>query len=131
MVVTALTGDLIDAGRRLVLALDHRQLAPSAAFWFYTSESLDWTLWIAHKDVASRGPRWFYREVRKAILEPDLALRGLSLDSISVVEAKHPLVSLMLVAVATGPGIHSIRFQNSVINGTVIEDAYIYRLTRA
>jgi hypothetical protein len=38
------------------------------------------------------------------------------------------MITLLRVALRTGPGIGGIRFSSNVINGTLIEDAYIYRL---
>ena len=45
--------------------------------------------------------------------------------SFSVPDA--PVVALLRTAIRTGPGISGIRFKNNVIDGTLIEDAYIYR----
>jgi hypothetical protein len=39
------------------------------------------------------------------------------------------MVASLRSAVRTRPGIDGIRVTNNVINGLVIEDAYIYRLT--
>ena len=55
-------------------------------------------------------------------------LAELSLDDLALAKPDAPLVTLLRNAVRTGSGIHGIRFSNNVMNGTVIEDAYIYRL---
>ena len=53
----------------------------------------------------------------------------ISLKDISVVDSSDQLISLLKVAVKTDKGISSIRFSRNMINGTLVEDTYIYRLT--
>jgi hypothetical protein len=45
------------------------------------------------------------------------------------VKDNDPLVLLLRKAIVTGPGISGIRFTSNSVNGTFIDDAYIYRLT--
>jgi hypothetical protein len=45
-----------------------------------------------------------------------------------MVSPKHPLLQLLKGAIQTGPGINGIRFSRNMINGTYIDDAFIYRL---
>ena len=57
-------------------------------------------------------------------------VRGkLALSDIEVVEPRHYLVSLLRIAVNTGPTINGIRFTKNMINGHFIHDAYIYRMS--
>jgi hypothetical protein len=129
MVAAALTEPMIDSGATLIRRLDERGLAPDAAFWFYLPDRQEWSLVIAEAKLANKGPRWVYSRIRDAISESREELPGLSLDTVSVVKPDAPSVSLLMAAIDTGPGIAGIRFTNNVINGTVVEDAYIYRLT--
>ena len=72
------------------------------------------------------GPKAVYAQVQKAMKlskETDLAL-----DKIALMKADAPLLRLLRTAVKTGPGTSGIRFQKNMINGTLIEDAYIYRM---
>jgi len=46
-----------------------------------------------------------------------------------VIEEKAPLYVLLRSAISTGPGLSGIRFSRNVINGQLIEDAYLYRIT--
>jgi len=48
---------------------------------------------------------------------------------ITVVKDNDPLVVLLRKAISTGLGISGVRFTNNSINGTFIDDAYIYRLS--
>jgi hypothetical protein len=45
------------------------------------------------------------------------------------VKDNDPIVVLLRKAISTGPGIAGVRFTNNSVNGTFIDDAYIYRLT--
>jgi len=51
------------------------------------------------------------------------------LKDIAVIDSNDPLIKLLRVAIKTGGGISGIRFTKNVINGTPIEDAYIYRIS--
>jgi hypothetical protein len=129
MVAAALTEQMIGSGATLIRKLDERGLAPDAAFWFYVPDRQEWSLVIAEAKLTKKGPRWIYNEIRDAISESSGNLPGLSLDAVSVVKPDVPIVSLLMAAIHTGPGLVGIRFSNNVIDGTVVEDAYIYRLT--
>jgi hypothetical protein len=118
---------MIGAGGALVRKLDERGLQPDDAFWLYSSDTQEWKLVIAEVKFGKQGPRETYRQIQNAIAALDN--EPISLDSVALARPDAPMVSLLRSAVRTGPGINGIRFTNNVINGTVIEDAYIYRLT--
>lgn len=130
MVTTTLTEEMIQAGNALVRELDKRGLDPDAVFWFYFPDVHEWKLVIAEVKLAAQGPRETYKQIQNAISALGDELHGLALDSVTLAKPDAPIVSLLRVAVGTGPGISGIRFTNNVINGTVIDDAYIYRLAR-
>ena len=50
------------------------------------------------------------------------------IDDIQLIPYLSPLVIMLKSAISTGSGISGIRFQNNVINGQLIEDAFIYRM---
>jgi hypothetical protein len=123
-----LTDWMVEAGASLVEKLDARDLSPTAAFWFYLADREDWSLFLAQEKLVSNGPRWAYSQIREALSGSSPESARLSLDAISVARPDSPLVSLLGAFVRTGPGISGIRLTNNVINGTVVEDAYIYRM---
>jgi hypothetical protein len=51
------------------------------------------------------------------------------LKDITILDSNDSLITLLRLAIKTGDGISGIRFSQNVINGTLIEDAYIYRIT--
>lgn len=119
---------MIKTGAALVQKLDERGLEPKAAFWLYLSDVQQWKLVIATEALGEIGPKDFYQKIQETIAANSDEFRELSLDDIALSKTDAPLVSLLRSAISTGPGIGGIRFTNNAINGTVIDDAYIYRL---
>jgi len=127
MVETNLTKELIDAGATLVQKLDERGLAPDAAFWLFTPEDQRWKLLLADVKLAKKGPKAGYSIVQKVLEEYPKELADLTLNDLVLERPDAPIVELIRKAVHTGPRVTGIRFKNNVIDGTLIDDAYIYR----
>jgi len=53
---------------------------------------------------------------------------SLALSHIAITPPDSSLIRVLRSAVTTGPGISGIRFSRNTIDGTYIEDSYIYRL---
>ena len=117
----------MEEGRRLIEALDKTEFQVEAAMWFYSTDSGEWQLLIASPFVEKNGPKKAYGFIQSELakLSPT---SGISLKDISVLSPKHHLIALLRKAIRTGSGISSIRFTRNVINNTLIEDAYIYRM---
>ena len=130
VVAPMLTDAMINSGRTLVGQLDERDLSPDAAFWLYRPDRGDWTLLFAEAKFETQGPHWAYSRIRDVLAAAPQVFPELTLESISLASPRSPLVSLLRAAVSTGPGsnIAGVRFTGNVINGVLIEDAYIYRL---
>lgn len=130
MVDTQLTPDLIQEGVTLVEGLDEAGVSPSAALWFYFPDIAAWRLVLGEVQVGPKGPREAYRVVQKTLKRLRNRISHLALEDIVMAKPDAPVIQLLRQAVATGPGISGIRFTSNVINGTLIEDAYIYRLKK-
>ena len=127
MVKPTLTPEMIESGAQLVRELDASKLRPVAAFWLFFPDAEAWKLVIAERELAKLGPRETYKRIQRVLASSKEALE-LSLADISLREPKARIVSLLSKAIGALPGIGGKRFTNNVIDGTVIEDAYIYRL---
>lgn len=127
MVEANLTEEMISKGASLLRRLDASGVKPDAVFWLYSPEVEKWKLIIAEVKVGPRGPKAVYKFIQRILrqLPPD---KRLSLDDISVVKPNVRIVHLLRQAVRVGPGVAGIRFKNNVINGTLIRDAYVYRV---
>lgn len=128
MVETQLTPELIREGAALVEGLDKAGVSPDAALWLYSPDTSAWKLLLAEVKVGADGPREVYRAVQKTLLALRSQITHLSLEDIALAKPDAPIIRLLAQAIATGPGINAIRFTRNVVNGTLIEDAYIYRL---
>lgn len=130
MVETQLTPDLIREGAALVEGLDKAGVSPDAALWFYFPDISAWRLLLAEVKVGPEGPRGVYRAVQKTLQALRNQIAHLSLEDVVVAKPDAPIIKLLAQAITTDPGINGIRFTQNVINGTLIEDAFIYRLKR-
>lgn len=124
---TVLVEPDIEGGRRLVSKLDAEEVKVTAALWLYSSSSDAWRLLIASPMVDSKGPKATYECIQSALIRHGLSDR-IPLWYISVVSPESDLIQLLRTAIRTGHDLKEIRFKDNTINGTVIEDAVIYRM---
>ena len=127
MVKQILTNEMIEAGKVLIQLMDEKGMEPKAALWFYFPDIETYKLLIVEPDIEKIGPRKFYEKIQNIISKLPEQNR-ISLDEIVLTKSNAPIISLLKLAIRTKQGMGGIRFTNNVINGTVIEDAYIYRL---
>jgi hypothetical protein len=130
MVETHLTPELMSEGAALVAKLDSLGVSPDAAFWIFFPDIGGWKLLLAESKLGTAGPKEVYREVQKALTTLRNQIVHLSLEDVSVAKPNAPVVQLLRQMIATGPGIHGIRVSKNMINGVMIDDAYIYRLKK-
>ena len=129
MVKAELTTEMIDAGRQLLELLDREKFRARACFWFYFPESERWRFVVASPEVRARGSHAAYRKIQILARRVPRAADLFAPGDVTVVKDNDPLVVVLRKAVSTGPGISGVRFTSNSINGTFIDDAYIYRLT--
>jgi hypothetical protein len=127
MVETNLTKELIDGGARLVKKLDERGLAPDAAFWLYSPEEQTWKLLLAEVKLAKKGPKAAYSEIQKILAKYAKELENIKLDDLVFEKPDARIVELIRKAMRTRSAVSGIRFKNNVVDGTLIDDAYVYR----
>ncbi len=123
-----LTPDMIKSGELIVAALDRLNLVVKGAYWLLLPEQHVWRLVIASPEVRSLGPKAVYRKVVAALQRLPEDASPIGAKDISVVEDKNQLFLILRSMVSTGPGISGVRFSKNVINGQLIEDAYLYRI---
>ena len=128
MVEETLTPELVESGAELVRKLDASGLAPDAAFWLYSPDNESWKLILVEVTLARRGPRAGYAEIQKVLSRHAGELSGLMLHHLVLEKPDAQIISLLRKVSRTGRGVSGIRLKNNVIDGTLIEDAYIYRV---
>ena len=121
-----LVGPNIDAGKRLLQALDIAKIKVDAAFWFYREASEDWRLYIATPLVQELGPRMAYSKVLDVLREE--RIQDLDFWKLSVVDVTDNLVTVLRLAVSTDAGISDISVNGNSVNGVYIRAAHIYRM---
>lgn len=115
------------AGRNLVQALDSAKFPVSGALWLYQPEADGWRLLIVSPRVTGSSLSKLFSQLHE--IARKLPEFPLLLSSVSLVSPDDPLIVQLRKALKTGPNdIGGIRFSRNVIDGTYIEDAYIYRL---
>jgi len=130
MVGAALTPQLIAEGTELLQALDEARLTPDAAFWFYFPDINAWKLVLAEMRVGPSGPREVYKQVQRTLDALSNSIEAISLADVVVAKPDAPVVSVLKKALRVEPGARGIRFSQNVIDGVLIEDAYVYRLAK-
>ena len=115
----------IKDGRALIQQLDKDKFPVTAAFWYYYSEWEKWRLIVASPVVESHGQTEGYRRLIESLkLLQHRKTRSFALESgnIELVKPSDRLPILLGRAIRT-----EVRLSWNVIDGTLIEDAYIYR----
>jgi hypothetical protein len=123
-----LSEPMIEAGKRLIERLDESDSEVQAAFWMFFPDEKCWKLIIASESVEHDGPRQFYKRVVEANKKANESELVVSLHDVSVTDTSDTFVNLLRTAISAGDEISGIRFSRNAINGTFIEDSYIYRI---
>jgi hypothetical protein len=124
MASALLVDEQIEAGKALLGALDRSEARVTTAFWLYESDSGSWKLVLAMPIIDTEGTQAAYRAINTALTEVQSKLL---LRDIEVTSPKDERVVAIRRAYRTGPVIGSIRLTNNIVNGTLIEDALVYR----
>jgi hypothetical protein len=128
MATTALVDkSSIDLGRKVIAALSRAGIPVTVGLWAFVSEAEEWQLTIATPLVDELGPLAAYGKVHKAIqkahLEGEFPLRGVFLRS----PRDRILRLLEKESRALGKlGHEDYRLVNPSIEGSFVEDAYLY-----
>jgi len=119
---------MIDAGRRLLDTLKSAGVEPMAALWLYMPESERWRLVVVPYDLESAGPKRIYERIQDALSKTEGVVSVIGLADIAVFGPQAPVIDLLRKAAVKGAPGAGVRFTGNVIDGTLIEDAYIYTL---
>jgi len=123
-----LSEQMTDAGVRLVERLDQSKSNVQAALWLFVPDEKIWKMIIISPFVKTDGPKSFYKRILEANKQADQSESIISLNDIVVSDESNSLVNVLKEAISTESEIAGIRFSKNAINGTFIEDSYIYRI---
>jgi hypothetical protein len=124
-----LTEDMITTGEHVVSGLDKLSVLVRGAFWLLLPDQHVWRLVIASPEVRTIGPKAVYRKVATALRRLQPNVRPIGTKDITVLEDNNQLVQLLRMLIKTGPTVSRIRLSRNVVNGQLIEDALLYRMT--
>lgn len=129
LVKESISREMISAGERLSRHLIDSGLTVDGLLWLYDPESNTWRFIVASPEVKSLGPKSVYQKLRPIVEELSQQSEEIvAWDDIFVVDSNDPLIQLLRQAITTGLAISGIRFSRNIVNGVLIDDAYIYRL---
>ena len=126
ILVTLDTTD-IEEGKKLVEKLDQSNLPVVGAFWYYMDGPERYRLMIVTPYYEEYGPKKTYEKIQKAT-EKNGADINLAWDAVSALGPNNELYKSLRTIADTGFDIEGRRLTGDVINGTYIEDAYLYRV---
>lgn len=133
MATGTMVNNIFDEGKGFIEYLDKQNLDIKVALWIYQKETNSWKLLLSAPQVEYLGSRFFYSKILRYLKSykfNNVSKTIISPLDIVVLSYSDNFVSLLKSMVKTppAPSISSIRFSNNVINGTLIDDALIYRL---
>ena len=128
MVETELVNDNIAKGFKAIEALDKDGIDIRSAVWLHVPEVSEYRLVLALPVVDREGPEAGYRVVQRSFARHDVEL---PLRRVSVVQTSEPLLRGIHRAVGNvgpeGDLDSQARLGPQIIDGFVIDDAWIYR----
>lgn len=119
----------IELGKSLLELLDLQKTGVSSYFWFYLSNSNSWRLVIAAKVYENKEMKDNYKDFIERFGDNEI-VKQIGLSNITIISNSDNFLNLFRSAIKTNStSIAGIRFTSNIINGVLIEDAYIYRLS--
>jgi hypothetical protein len=116
----------IEAGRRLIEALDRSSFPVKAALWLYLEGAEDWRLMIASPVVDREGLKAAYTAVQ-SVRNRTPEASSLGLDVIQLVRPNNRIIQILSRSISTSE-MTNPRVRRSTFDNLFVEDAYIYRL---
>ena len=115
----------LKTGKALIKALDAASFDVAAAFWLRDSEQNVWKLIVATKAV-EQDIHDAYVKLGEILARQETLAKHMTLSDVRLVKPKDPIVVKLRKAVPL-KGIGEKRWTYGTIDGTLVEDAVIYR----
>lgn len=119
----------IEAGQRLIRALDEAGYPVVAALWYYLAEEGEWRLMIASPRVNTDGPISVYTEIQRVLTAESIPL---PLVQVSAVEDDNPVVTAFRLFAGTdgAPFLGGVPYSRTSVGDQFVIQAYLYRAER-
>lgn len=119
----------INEGRELLKELDKQGLNPEVAMWFYIPDGNIWRFVVGSSSFNDKTIQTQYSDFVNKYKDLE-QIKAVGIENITLLPSNNNLIALLKNVIRTGSkDIGDIRFTSNVINGVLIDDAVIYRLT--
>lgn len=126
MAHAALVAPDVEGGQHLIKELVRQNFPVLAAFWIVVPEAEEWRLVISTPIVDTQGPLAAYQQMQQILQTlPDVRFK---IYNIAAVGQHDQRVALLRRVLKKNLDSGVTRFTNNVIDGSLVEDAYIYLL---
>ena len=115
----------VEAGRKLIEALDEARLDIQAALWIYMPEIGEWRLMLASSLVAQAGPKEVYQRIQSTLRELEL---DISLKDVGLVTPESPLIKAFHGTTRVPPKMGKLRLVQTRVGNVFFEAAIVYRI---
>lgn len=124
LVKEILTGDLIEAGRKLIALIKESSFELTACYWIYLQEINSWRLKIASSNINQTGAKNAYEQIEKSLEQlPDDTI---NIVNISILDKNDEEIQILKKLIKDSNKKTNLRISKSAINGHFIDDVYIY-----
>ena len=128
MVEKQLTDKMVEFGSELINSLDIANVKTCLIMWNYYTDTRKWKLIISINDLRTKGPKFYYSLIQKILKKNSSIL--LSLDDIVLLKSNEPIVEAINSIVESGINKIQLHLSETVFNGIMIDDAFVYRSTK-
>jgi len=126
--VVELTHEYIAAGKDLVETLVREKVVITAAVWYYYKDQGNWRLMLELPKHS--GFKSGYKLLRRILPKTTIAKSVLIMSDLEVAGHRNPRLEALRAGFSTGMTISGARLRNNIVDGELIEDAYVYRLIK-
>jgi hypothetical protein len=123
-----LTEQMIESGELLTKKLVEMGVPIAVAMWLFLPEINEWRLIFASDALSTAGPREVYQKILSARVALGKHTAALSFSAIGLLDMNDQLVRSIHDSLKIAPGQPYIRLSKTVLNGSFIDDALIYRI---
>jgi len=114
----------VDAGTKVLKALDSAKLKVSVALWMVSSEYSDWRLVLSSPAFDQTHPLKAYEQVAETLHDHFISIR----PSVLILPIKDPFIRDLRKIFGKAKDVTGMRLGGQTIGNRFISDAYVYRV---
>lgn len=131
LVRASLNDQMLEAGTKLLQDIKDADFEVIAAFWLFFAEAGEWRLVLVSPRVDRDGPRKLYAELSERLYNGKEKIYGIDIINVTFMSPNDKIVGALAGANwsykrSLGYGLSGQRLYDIYLNGTYIEDIYLY-----